>query len=1102
MITFTERQQELVDSDYMEVTWRFVVEEADTTQYLWSTMDADAIGAYGAFSFKVIDFPGIVLRRSAGEAGIQAPNELNFTVENKDNALTAADFEGGRALVLLCLDDGAGEEIIRSWHFHIKKATPTHQKIEFFCEDFIQQYLKGDYPDTRLVDNIFPSDDQKDKDNLCVPVPFGTSYIPLRSVYITDQRYYLLGLAANTYDITAVHSPNEMRKSEWTSGSYTFTQSTEQDADSVNWRVFQPIIADSDSDGTVDACGLFRPGAVFLDMPTRFTRNDTETKTSPADVIEFILEDFGIPDADIDSTSFTSAKSTYTSWGLTFNGAFYYKKSKLETLSQLLTMCNSILVIGEKIELHVLSADSVKTITDADVLRTNERGEPALTYDDISDETESDSGYAAFQETGKPQDKLIKILVPAKASFDYPSGDILEMPFVQNSQDVQKAACLHLQRKYLKKANVDFSSKPKLLALCPDDVITLSDADYGGTYPVLVDSITINENLQLDFSSIRFKGALEDWEDLSFSPLTVDADDTTNVWQTIIVGPDSTLTGAEIPNLLTGRLRIGATPNHIILDPAVPIIKLVEGATNRVLIDGANTRIRSSNYVSGVTGAGFTLEPDLLEVGNIACRGIIRCAVFQKDVVSAVGGNLAVLPADLLNVNMTADDDDDDFVRITEAGDSRTTEVGDTRILEGYGVLTLEGNETLAAGDILRIKDGTNDEWMEVALIDDAPIYAVIRDMAGDYADGANPAWEKGASVVNYRQSGDGGIYLTASETNAPYLSMFTHAGAPWTTITTQTRLGNLNGSYGYGSDIYGMGIGQYGVASKNWITVEQTNGIRMGTNTTVFSQWDLSGNVLIGQTGAGQSNIYITSGAISLRNNVTDVITISSAGVVGITVKSGGHITLERGGDIVLTPHASSPAEIVFGNIHFGSVNVNTLEIWHDDSESGYFYIGYDPAGGTPTWSYLKSIIFRVHTEIEFLVFGDVNNWGKILIQNDGDIFISAQNGGDAVQGVQLAADDAAFYPVTTDITDLGNTTHKWKTLWVKNFAVVYGGIHIGSSADPGTDNLRVDGTFKMMERAAADAETALYGQIWIKNTTPCELWFTDDAGTDTKIV
>ncbi len=73
-------------------------------------------------------------------------------------------------------------------------------------------------------------------------------------------------------------------------------------------------------------------------------------------------------------------------------------------------------------------------------------------------------------------------------------------------------------------------------------------------------------------------------------------------------------------------------------------------------IDGNAIRIRSSNYVSGVNGSGFTLESGLLEVGNIACRGIFRTAVFQKDVISVVGGNLVILPGDVLVTDMVASD--------------------------------------------------------------------------------------------------------------------------------------------------------------------------------------------------------------------------------------------------------------------------------------------------------------------------------------------------------------------------------------------------------------------------------------------------------------
>lgn len=631
MLSLTTRQQALIDGEYKTATWLVVATDTNSNRYYWSTRDVpvdeehgdlikwatdwewadddykwdnsgDNLDATNAFDFKIIDWPGITLRRGSAESGILAPNDLTFTITNKNSALTADDFIGGTIWVHLSIGDDDGTEIFHRWRFRVKKAVPTHQKIEFFCEDYIQEYLRADYPRTKLVDNIFPSDDQKAKDNLCVPVPFGTAYVPLRSVYITDQRYYLLGPSSYTYTITAVHSPADMPKSEWTSAAgFTFTQSTEADGDAVDWRVFQPIIQDSDNDGEADACGLFKPGDVFLDMPVKVSRSDTAGTTNPADVIKFVLQDLGIAADDINTASFTAAAATFTTRDLSFNGAIIYKRPARDVLAQLLTMCNAVLISGEQIELHVLSADSVKTITS--VLKPGDVGEAIFSYNDISDETDRDSAHVAFQETGKPQDRLIKIAVPAKSSFDYPSGDVIEMPFVQDSQNVQKAACLHLQRKYLKKANISLDAKGSLLALLPDDVITISDANYGGTYTVLVEEIKIGKDLQLSISCIRFKETLDDWEDLSFSSVTLAADDTTSAWGPVIAGPDSTLTGEQIPNQLRGRVRIGQTGNHILLDPATPIIKLDEGDVDRVLIGdlGTNNHGIQINNAAGET---------------------------------------------------------------------------------------------------------------------------------------------------------------------------------------------------------------------------------------------------------------------------------------------------------------------------------------------------------------------------------------------------------------------------------------------------------------------------------------------------------------------
>lgn len=228
------------------------------------------------------------------------------------------------------------------------------------------------------------------------------------------------------------------------------------------------------------------------------------------------------------------------------------------------------------------------------------------------------------------------------------------------------------------------------------------------------------------------------------------------------------------------------------------LVELGDSGSTYLLLDGPNVKIESSDYSSGIAGAGFHLSASLLETSNIACRGIIRTAVFQKDTISAVGGNIFVTKsADVLATDMTALD---------------------------ASTLTIEGNVTFEVNDVLRIKDGTEDEWLLVTNIGSAPTYTVTRDQNSDYSADDNPVWTKGATVVNYGASGAGGIFITASETNAPYIKIFTHAGAPWTTITTYARIGQLNGDYGFSSSTYGIGLGDY--ANNVYLTYDTASNV------------------------------------------------------------------------------------------------------------------------------------------------------------------------------------------------------------------------------------------------------------------------------------
>jgi hypothetical protein len=372
------------------------------------------------------------------------------------------------------------------------------------------------------------------KDNICVPEPYGTCYIPLRSVYAGTDRYYLLGPSAFTYVIEEVRSPRSLgAKITWESPPYSFPQSTIADTDAVDWKMFQPLIADGNP-------GIFISGSQILDVPTKFSRSDTVGLTNPADMIHRVLNNMGLDDSILDLASFSTAWWIYYFWGtphgfyadtgadpfyadtvldglkawsggtagpIDWNFAFWYKEDRTVVLSRLLAMSHSCLILGDKIRLQPLSKVSQVTITQAHVLKMADVGQDTFKYKDSLQEGASDSGYVAFQQEGESQDEFIKILVPAKATTNVIDAEVIAFPGVSDGQQAQKLGTLYYQRRFLKRADISHTTKGTALAIRPDDVITISHADYGGTYDVLVEEMTINLDVSIGITATRFADA-------------------------------------------------------------------------------------------------------------------------------------------------------------------------------------------------------------------------------------------------------------------------------------------------------------------------------------------------------------------------------------------------------------------------------------------------------------------------------------------------------------------------------------------------------------------------------------------------------------------
>jgi len=185
----------------------------------------------------------------------------------------------------------------------------------------------------------------------------------------------------------------------------------------------------------------------------------------------------------------------------------------------------------------------------------------------------------------------------------------------------------------------------------------------------------------------------------------------------------------------------------------------------------ATTSIGSTTYVSGPLGSGWNISnAGTAEFQNVSVRGIIRTSVFEKDTISCVNGMVLVSKADVLNSDMTALD---------------------------ASTVTIKGDTTFVANEVIRIKDGVDDEWMLVTNAASAPTYTVTRDLASSYAVNTNPIWKKGTAVVSMgvgTGTKTGFVLLDSSSANSPYIDVYGRNSDTYTDYTIHGRFGWLKG--------------------------------------------------------------------------------------------------------------------------------------------------------------------------------------------------------------------------------------------------------------------------------------------------------------------
>lgn len=434
-----------------------------------------------------------------------------------------------------------------------------------------------------------------------------------------------------------------------------------------------------------------------------------------------------------------------------------------------------------------------------------------------------------------------------------------------------------------------------------------------------------------------------------------------------------------------------------------------QSAATTVVTPLNNNSIRSTNYTSGLVGWNISAVGDA-EFNNVDVRGAIRASIITYNAIQATSGTLGVFKA---AGKLLAD------VVIPASPTYGTTEV--TMDIEDMDGISHASSRMFLDNEIIRMKDGlVGDTWFKVKVSGFADMGTFWRYGLIIMAGTNNVTYRAGLGVANYGLSGQGFIIQTADQTNSPYMQMATHP-ATFTSsdasgtlnLTPQLRIGNLNGSYGHATNIFGFAAGQYGVSGKSWIIVDPTNGVRIGNNTTTLTQIDASGNA-------------------SFSGSIT-----STSGTIG-----GWTINSNRIGNASVTIASSFDPPFVNGTAHvyigrFNSVNVSGLYLKPTSGTAALMGLAVNAGVGTNMRPYqfwhdgtrYRIVIGELNTtEWDGVA---VNSMGMKVYSASGVKFVEFSDSQNMISGWQLSSTSIKKNEVSLasgeDIANVAGTAETW---------------------------------------------------------------------------
>ncbi len=377
---------------------------------------------------------------------------------------------------------------------------------------------------------------------------------------------------------------------------------------------------------------------------------------------------------------------------------------------------------------------------------------------------------------------------------------------------------------------------------------------------------------------------------------------------------------------------------------------------------------------------------------------------------------------------------------------------------------------------------------------------------------------------------------------NAVMMTKF-YAAADTTTVTG-TEIARV--------DITGVGIGGNAPAEllevrkdQNGSTLAQIKNDTGGTS--AVAALNVKANSCGGVIGAYDDGFtgnteYADKIVVGTETNSTALMLMASAGTGVIQLYTGGvasgnkQVTIDAAGDAgfkTATPFddiagAGSDLANVSG-VHIKATAGDDITgymicegeagggilLGHSDGGANDKLVRFIVAGGSATFASLNDNLSLNNSPILSMDLG-AGTVGCGDAADDGWQFFSHIVDGDATLDRAIRAytegDSATNHAIDAEASGGGGTTNIAVAATAANATsnyAFYGGAgknyfdgDTGIGVLPVADcKLAVEGTIKIKEQADANPDTAAYGQLWVNTASPCELWFTDDAGADTKL-